>query len=551
MAAERTRPLRRSGGPSAPNRCEPGARSWAPGRSLSIYYKAKSLGKYFHNLMERKDFETWLDNISVTFLSLTDLQKNETLDHLISLSGAVQLRHLSNNLETLLKRDFLKLLPLELSFYLLKWLDPQTLLTCCLVSKQWNKVISACTEVWQTACKNLGWQIDDSVQDALHWKKVYLKAILRMKQLEEHEAFETSSLIGHSARVYALYYRDGLLCTGSDDLSAKLWDVRTGQCVYGIQTHTCAAVKFDEQKLVTGSFDNTVACWEWSSGARTQHFRGHTGAVFSVDYSDELDILVSGSADFAVKVWALSAGTCLNTLTGHTEWVTKVVLQKCKVKSLLHSPGDYILLSADKYEIKIWPIGREINCKCLKTLSVSEDRSICLQPRLHFDGKYIVCSSALGLYQWDFASYDILRSSGAILGRTSRDDCSGNSCSTGGSGGGRSRNPPYVTSDPYTLTCPGDKPCPRVGHSCSYLPPIGDAKRGKIFIIGGANPNQSFSDVHTMDLGTQQWDTATREGLLHRYEHASFTPSCSPHSIWVFGGADQSGNRNCVQVLNP
>lgn len=164
--------------------------------------------------MERKDFETWLDNISVTFLSLTDLQKNETLDHLISLSGAVQLRHLSNNLETLLKRDFLKLLPLELSFYLLKWLDPQTLLTCCLVSKQWNKVISACTEVWQAACKNLGWQIDDSVQDALHWKKVYLKAILRMKQLEDHEAFETSSLIGHSARVYALYYKDGLLCTG-------------------------------------------------------------------------------------------------------------------------------------------------------------------------------------------------------------------------------------------------------------------------------------------------------------------------------------------------
>ncbi|CAO2597794.1 Rab9 effector protein with kelch motifs, partial [Lemmus lemmus] len=51
-------------------------------------------------------------------------------------------------------------------------------------------------------------------------------------------------------------------------------------------------------------------------------------------------------------------------------------------------------------------------------------------------------------------------------------------------------------------------------------------------------------------LGTQQWDTATREGLLPRYEHASFIPSCTPHSIWVFGGADQSGNRNCLQVLN-
>lgn len=65
---------------------------------------------------------------------------------------------------------------------------------------------------------------------------------------------------------------------GSDDLSAKLWDVRTGQCIYGIQTHTCAAVKFDEQKLVTGSFDNTIACWEWSTGAKIQQFRSHTGA---------------------------------------------------------------------------------------------------------------------------------------------------------------------------------------------------------------------------------------------------------------------------------
>lgn len=52
-------------------------------------------------------------------------------------------------------------------------------------------------------------------------------------------------------------------------------------------------------------------------------------------------------------------------------------------------------------------------------------------------------------------------------------------------------------------------------------------------------------------LGTHQWDLATSEGLLPRYEHASFVPSCTPHSIWVFGGADQSGNRNCLQVLNP
>ncbi|XP_054544615.1 rab9 effector protein with kelch motifs isoform X3 [Talpa occidentalis] len=103
----------------------------------------------------------------------------------------------------------------------------------------------------------------------------------------------------------------------------------------------------------------------------------------------------------------------------------------------------------------------------------------------------------------------------------------------------------------YILALPGDSPCARVGHSCSYLPPVGDAKRGKVFIVGGADPNRSFSDVHTMDLGTHRWNLATLEGLLPRYEHASFIPSCTPDSIWVFGGADQSGNRNCLQVLNP
>ncbi|XP_029775324.1 rab9 effector protein with kelch motifs isoform X2 [Suricata suricatta] len=103
----------------------------------------------------------------------------------------------------------------------------------------------------------------------------------------------------------------------------------------------------------------------------------------------------------------------------------------------------------------------------------------------------------------------------------------------------------------YTLTPPGDSPCARVGHSCSYLPPVGDAKRGKVFIVGGADPYRSFSDVHTMDLGTHRWDLAPCKGLLPRYEHASFVPSCAPHTIWVFGGADQSGNRDCLQVLNP
>lgn len=64
--------------------------------------------------------------------------------------------------------------------------------------------------------QHLDQQLDQVVQqqDAAHWKGVYLRARLRTAQLGDQGAFQTSSLIGHSARVYALYYRDGLLCTG-------------------------------------------------------------------------------------------------------------------------------------------------------------------------------------------------------------------------------------------------------------------------------------------------------------------------------------------------
>lgn len=46
-----------------------------------------------------------------------------------------------------------------------------------------------------------------------------------------------------------------------------------------------------------------------------------------------------------------------------------------------------------------------------------------------------------------------------------------------------------------------------------------------------------------------EWDIPEWEGLESRYEHCSFVPESFPQTLWVFGGAQQSGNRNCVQKL--
>lgn len=153
-----------------------------------------------------------------------------------------------------------------------------------------------------------------------------------------------------------------------------------------------------------------------------------------------------------------------------------------------------------------------------------------------------------------------------------------------------------------------------VGHTCTFTPSV-DGGKGRIIIVGGANPTGSFTHSHTINLGKEisverivfdichvidshlshtpffwavfffsftikslvtmkikmvklqfhlcvypslfvffppdnhEWDIPDWESLESRYEHCSFAPASSPQTLWVFGGAQQTGNRNCVQNL--
>lgn len=174
-------------------------------------------------------FDSWLGNLREVFKSLSDHQKNTVIEDIIDLCEPEQLRLLSTKLEILVKRDYLKCLPLELSFHVLKWLDPISLCRCCLVSKVWNKVISSCEVVWQNACRDLGLDINDKLNgDAISnfsgimsslprprtWKQIYVTHVRKMKRLMCEDAVERKQLYGHTARVFALCYRGDYLVTG-------------------------------------------------------------------------------------------------------------------------------------------------------------------------------------------------------------------------------------------------------------------------------------------------------------------------------------------------
>ena len=101
----------------------------------------------------------------------------------------------------------------------------------------------------------------------------------------------------------------------------------------------------------------------------------------------------------------------------------------------------------------------------------------------------------------------------------------------------------------YVMSAFGDFPSMRVGHSCSYIPGP-DGHGGKIYVVGGANPSGPFAETYSLDLETFTWDICDSVRLKPRYEHAAFVPRSQPSKVYIFGGADQGGNHNDIQVFD-
>lgn len=65
--------------------------------------------------------------------------------------------------------------------------------------------------------------------------------------------------------------------------------------------------KFD-QVLRIGE-DRSIMLWDLGSGRRLKKMTGHTGFIYSVDFSADSNVLVSGGADGTVRVWDVNKDT--------------------------------------------------------------------------------------------------------------------------------------------------------------------------------------------------------------------------------------------------
>lgn len=106
----------------------------------------------------------------------------------------------------------------------------------------------------------------------------------------------------------------------------------------------------DTEKVVSGSYDNTLKMWCLKTGECTLTLRGHVDRVLCLQFNQHL--VVSGSADKTIKVsillyyflfpistywkiqvWSLQEERCLTTLYGHGDAVTTISLNDNRIVS--------------------------------------------------------------------------------------------------------------------------------------------------------------------------------------------------------------------------
>ena len=76
--------------------------------------------------------------------------------------------------------------------------------------------------------------------------------------------------------------------------------------------------------MLTGSYDMTARLWDARTGRELERFEGHSGSVKSVAFSPDGHKVLTGGSDKTARLWDLESGKELRRFEGHTESIDAV-----------------------------------------------------------------------------------------------------------------------------------------------------------------------------------------------------------------------------------
>lgn len=242
------------------------------------------------------------------------------------------------------RRDPADVLATELLEHMLSFLDASTLMELELVSKRWRDLCQS-QSVWRQvfyreyapsrssrvlgAPRTAGLGKNVSGQD---FRKLFAVRKLIDRRWTNGEA-AAIYLNGHKDSVYCVQFDEDKIITGSRDNTIRIWDARTYQCLKKLappnnQRERNHFIRPDVEPVGVVPFFKMDAC---SAEPRSRPLQmWHHASVLCLQYDNE--ILVTGSSDFTCIVWSIKNDYHpLFRLSGHRAGVLDVCLDSRRI----------------------------------------------------------------------------------------------------------------------------------------------------------------------------------------------------------------------------
>ncbi|KDQ10541.1 hypothetical protein BOTBODRAFT_115618 [Botryobasidium botryosum FD-172 SS1] len=254
-----------------------------------------------------------LPNLITHYNALPVQLQSHLLINFLRHSPLPVLRTLHSILTPTLARDFLTLLPPELTSVILSYLSPSALFAASCVSRAWRAMIDSDPALWRSLLRRTSTWFGGT-SEAAFTERVYnyrARHPLRNPRLSRYVDSKPTNLpLPHP---YKLLFK-------SRHTVLHRWmhtpPKRLTFAAHGNSVVTC--LLFSRRRIISASDDHSIHIYSPFTGEQIRVLEGHTGGVWALAYHDTL---VSGSTDRTVRIWDLGTGKNTHVFGGHTSTV--------------------------------------------------------------------------------------------------------------------------------------------------------------------------------------------------------------------------------------
>ncbi|KAK0256583.1 hypothetical protein LTR35_018267 [Friedmanniomyces endolithicus] len=227
-------------------------------------------------------------------------------------------------------------LPPELLFDILRYLEATSLVKASAVSWQW-RALCLSPYLWKVLYLRAGWQVTDKLTSTLPDSSLCVR---QSRQITLDGVSQGADVPWH------FLFRQRTRLKDNWD-AGRFVRFRLPHPNYAAEGHTGTVYAIQQcgRQLVSGGADGTVRRWDLDSQRLIgRALRGHHGRVYALHFDGRKDIIISGSSSAEVFVWRFSSGELLQTIPhAHDSAIVS-----------LHSSGGILATGSMDNNVKVW-----------------------------------------------------------------------------------------------------------------------------------------------------------------------------------------------------